>query len=138
LLLAGPCWPARALMIAPLVVSAIIAWNIGLSYWWSPYYKIGLPPTDNGDGYALNVNESGHQAMLPSEEKEPFYRSPYELFGAGQFQHVLIIGAGSGSDTAIGLQYGQARHIDAGQLDPVIPRLGRQFHPEQPVPDPRP
>ena len=53
----------------------------------------------------LNVNESGHQSMLPSDEKEPFYRAPYELFGAGQFQRALIIGAGSGSDTAIALQY---------------------------------
>lgn len=136
-LLAGPSWFDRAFMVVPLVVSAIIAWNIGLSYWWSPYYKIGLTPTDNGDGYALNVNESGHQAMLPSDEKEPFYRSPYELFGAGQFQHVLIIGAGSGSDTAIGLKYGQVGHIDAVEIDPVIARLGAQFHPEQPFSDPR-
>src|SRR5438309_79104 len=137
LLLAGPSWTDRAFMIAPLVVSAIIAWNIGLSYWWSPYYKIGLTPTDDGLGYALNVNESGHQAMLPSDQKERFYRSPYDLFGAGQFQHVLIIGAGSGSDTAIGLKYGQVGHIDAGEIDPVIARLGTQFHPEQPFSDPR-
>src|SRR5438132_365154 len=137
LLLAGPTWTDRAFMIVPLVISAIIAWNIGLSYWWSPYYKIGLTPTDNGDGYALNVNESGHQAMLPSDEKEPFYRSPYELFGTGQFQKVLIIGAGSGSDTAIGLKYGQVGHIDAVEIDPVIARLGREFHPEQPFSDPR-
>jgi SAM-dependent methyltransferase len=137
ILLAGPTWLDRAFMLVPLIVAAIIAWNIGLNYWWSPYYKIGLTPTDNGDGYALNVNESGHQAMLPSDEKEPFYRSPYELFGAGQFQHVLIIGAGSGSDTAIGLKYGQVGHIDAVEIDPVIARLGQQFHPEHPFSDPR-
>jgi Spermine/spermidine synthase domain len=137
LLLAGPKWTDRAFMLVPLGISAIIAWNIGLSYWWSPYYKIGLTPTDDGLGYALNVNESGHQAMLPSDQKEPFYRSPYDLFGAGQFQHVLIIGAGSGSDTAIGLKYGQVGHIDAVEIDPVIARLGRQFHPEQPFSDPR-
>jgi hypothetical protein len=137
LLLAGPTWLDRAFMVVPLVISAIIAWNIGYGYWWSPYYKIGLTPTDNGDGWALNVNESGHQSMLPSDEKEPFYRSPYELFGAGQFQHALIIGAGSGSDTAIGLKYGQVGHIDAVEIDPVIARLGGQFHPEQPFSDPR-
>src|SRR5205085_3049827 len=60
LLLAGPTWSDRAFMLVPLGISAIIAWNIGLSYWWSPYYKIGLTPTDDGLGYALNVNESGH------------------------------------------------------------------------------
>jgi hypothetical protein len=137
LLLIGPTWRDRAVMIAPLLVAAGIAWNIGQGYWWSPYYKIGLERTDNGHGWALNVNESGHQAMLPSDEKEPFYRSPYELFGAGVFKRVLIIGAGSGSDTAIGLKYGQVGHIDAVEIDPVIARLGREFHPEQPFSDPR-
>ncbi|HEY0581844.1 MAG TPA: spermidine synthase, partial [Chloroflexota bacterium] len=117
LLLAGPTWLDRAYMLAPLLVAGAIAWTIGLNYWWSPYYKIGLEKTDNGHGYALNVNESGHQSMLPSDEKEPFYRSPYELFGAGQFQRALIIGAGSGSDTAIGLKYGQVGHIDAVEID---------------------
>ncbi len=137
LLLAGPTWRDRAFMLAPLAISAVIAWNIGLSYWWSPYYKIGLTPSDNQHGWELNVNESGHQSMMPSDEKEPFYRSPYDLFGAGQFQHVLIIGAGSGSDSAIGLKYGQVGHIDAVEIDPVIARLGSQFHPEQPFSDPR-
>src|SRR5262252_1460117 len=77
LLLIGPTWLERAVMLVPLVVSAVIAWNIGASYWWSPYYKIGLTPSDNRHGWELNVNESGHQSMMPSDEKEPFYRSPY-------------------------------------------------------------
>jgi hypothetical protein len=136
-LLAGPTWVDRLAMVVPLIIAGAIAWNIGQGFWWSPYYKIGLTPTDNGDGWALNVNESGHQAMLPSDEKEPFYRAPYDLFGSGQFQHVLIIGAGSGSDTAIGLKYGDVGHIDAVEIDPLIARLGAQFHPEQPFSDPR-
>lgn len=137
LLLIGPTWLDRAFMIVPLVIAGAIAWNIGQGYWWSPYYKIGLTPTDNGHGWALNVNESGHQSMLPIDEKEPFYKAPYDLFGAGQFQHVLIIGAGSGSDTAVGLKYGQVAHVDAVEIDPVIARLGAQFNPEQPFSDPR-
>src|SRR5215813_3034859 len=137
LLLAGPTWLDRATMLVPLALAAAIAWNIGINYWWSPYYKIGLTPTTNGHGWELNVNESGHQAMLPSDEKEPFYRSPYDLFGAGQFKRVLIIGAGSGSDTAIGLKIGQVGHIDAVEIDPVIARLGRQNHPDHPFSDPR-
>src|ERR1700716_551036 len=136
-LLAGPTWLDRGFMLVPLAIVAVIAWNIGLSYWWSPYYKIGLTPSDNQHGWELNVNESGHQSMMPSNEKEPFYRSPYDLFGAGQFQRVLIIGAGSGSDTAIGLKFGNVGHIDAVEIDPVIARLGAQNHPEQPFSDPR-
>lgn len=137
LLLIGPTWIDRLAMVVPLVIAGAIAWNIGQGYWWSPYYKIGLTPTDNGDGWALNVNESGHQSMLPINEKEPFYKAPYDLFGTGQFQNVLIIGAGSGSDTAVGLKYGQVGHIDAVEIDPVIARLGSQFNPEQPFSDPR-
>ncbi len=137
LLLIGPTWRDRAFMIAPLAIAAVIAYSIGQGFWWSPYYKIGLTPTDDGHGYALNVNNSGHQAMLPSDEKEPFYRAPYELFGSGQFQHVLIIGAGSGSDTAIGLKYGNVGHIDAVEIDPVIAQLGAEYHPEHPFSDPR-
>ncbi len=137
LVLAGPTWLDRAFMLVPLFISAIIAWNIGLNYWWSPYYKIGLTPSDNGHGWELNVNESGHQSMMPSDEKEPFYHAPYQLFGSGQFQHVLIIGAGSGSDTAIGLKDGNVGHIDAVEIDPVIARLGAINHPEHPFSDPR-
>jgi Spermine/spermidine synthase domain len=137
LVLSGPTWQDRVAMLLPLLAAGAIAWNIGQSYWWSPYYKIGLTPSDNGHGWELNVNESGHQSMMPSNEKEPFYRSPYDVFGSGQFQHALIIGAGSGSDTAIGLNIGDVGHIDAVEIDPVIARLGRQNHPEQPFSDPR-
>jgi hypothetical protein len=137
LLLAGPKWTDRAFMVVPLLIAGVIAWNIGQSYWWSPYYKIGLTRSDNGHGWELNVNESGHQSMMPSNEKEPFYRAPYDVFGSGQFQHVLIIGAGSGSDTSIGLNIGNVGHIDAVEIDPVIARLGREYHPDQPFSDPR-
>jgi hypothetical protein len=138
LVLSGPRWVDRAFTAACLVVAAGIAWNIGFAYYWSPYYKVGLTQTTNQHGWELNVNESGHQSMLPSEEKEPFYRIPYELFGGGsRFDRVLIIGAGSGSDTAVGLKFGNVGHIDAVEIDPVIARLGRQFHPEQPFSDPR-
>lgn len=137
LLLIGPTWVDRLAMVVPLLIAGVIAWSIGQGYWWSPYYKIGLTPTDNGHGWELNVNESGHQSMMPINEKEPFYRAPYDLFGPGQFQNVLIIGAGSGSDTAVGLKYGQVGHIDAVEIDPVIARLGAEFNPEQPFSDPR-
>jgi hypothetical protein len=136
LLLSGPRWVDRLAMLLPVAAAAAIAWNIGFSYWWSPYYKIGLTPTDDGHGYSLNVNESGHQAMLPSNEKEPFYRAPYELMGKNAFKHALIIGAGSGSDTAIALQNGVG-HVDAVEIDPIIARLGAEYHPEHPFSDPR-
>jgi hypothetical protein len=136
LLLTGRRWRHALLTLGPVVAAMAIAWQIGSGYSWSPYYKIGLTPMADGIGYALNVNESGHQSMRPPELKEPFYQAPYELFGAGTFQRALIIGAGSGSDTAIALANGVGR-VDAVEIDPVIAHLGRQYHPSQPFSDPR-
>ncbi len=136
-LLAGPTWRDRGLTLAPVLAAAIIALVIGAKFWWSPYYKIALEPSDQDpSGWVLDVNDSGHQTMLPADKKEPFYRSPYDLFGQRAFQHALIIGAGSGSDTSIALKNGVG-HVDAVEIDPIIAQLGREFHPDQPFSDPR-
>src|SRR5712692_7818379 len=94
--LAGPRPSDRLMALAPLAVALVVAGTIGAPYWWSPYYKIHLTPIAGGAGYELNVNESGLVGMLPPELKEPFYRTPYELFGQDAFRQALIIGAGSG------------------------------------------
>ena len=49
---------------------------------------------------------------------------------------MLVLGAGSGTDVVAALRHG-ARHVDAVEIDPVIVRLGRQYHPDQPYSDPR-
>jgi spermine/spermidine synthase len=49
---------------------------------------------------------------------------------------VLVVGAGTGNDVAAALRHG-ARHIDAVEIDPVIARLGRKYHPEQPYESPK-
>ena len=59
----------------------------------------------------------------------PYYELPYRL--VPHPNNVLILGAGAGNDVAAALRHG-AQHIDAVELDPVILRLGRQFHPEHP------
>jgi hypothetical protein len=43
----------------------------------------------------------------------------------------LIVGAGTGNDIAAGIRSG-VKEIDAVELDPVIIRLGKEFHPEHP------
>ena len=40
------------------------------------------------------------------EYKESFYRRVYELFPGQSFENTLILGAGSGSDTAVALAHG--------------------------------
>ncbi|GAC1350840.1 MAG: hypothetical protein NVSMB27_37240 [Ktedonobacteraceae bacterium] len=103
--------------------------------YWSPYYKITLEPA-KPDGYIVDVNNFGHQAMTSWQFKEPFYQRVYQLFGNGSFHHALILGAGTGSDTAIALAYG-VNSVTAVEIDPTIQALGAQLHPDHPYSDPR-
>jgi len=50
--------------------------------------------------------------------------------------NVLIIGAGTGNDLSVALAHG-ARHIDAVEIDPGLPAIGRRLHPAHPYQDPR-
>jgi SAM-dependent methyltransferase len=102
---------------------------------WSPYYKLTLTPAIEG-GFVINVNNSGQQTAVPQQFKEPFYSRVYELFPPQSFGRTLIIGAGSGSDTAVALARGVPQ-IDAVEIDPKILDLGRRLHPDRPYDDPR-
>ena len=118
-----------------LIAAAGIALFIQRGTYWSPYYKITLTPA-TPSGYNLDVNSVGHQSMIPWRNKEPFYRRVYELFPGASFEHALILGAGSGSDTATALANG-VKSVTAVEIDPVIMKLGAKFHPDQPYSDPR-
>jgi spermidine synthase len=105
---------------------------------WSPYYRIDFDRLHR----SINVNLIAHQDMvsrrndrLPSHA----YQLPHLLrrdAGGAPFANVLIIGAGSGNDVSRALAWG-ARHVDAVEIDPVILRLGRQYHWDAPYADPR-
>lgn len=127
----------RHLAITALAVvgAAAIAFSLQRNSYWSPYYKITLTPAQPS-GYELDVNSIGHQSMIPWQSKEPFYRRVYELFPGAKFQHALILGAGTGSDTATALAHGVA-HITAVEIDPVIQKLGAELHPDRPYSDSR-
>jgi SAM-dependent methyltransferase len=100
---------------------------------WSPYYKITVG--QDGPDTVVEVNNIFHQSMAPVDQKEYFYQWPYMVFG-DTFENVLVLGAGSGTDVAAALRHG-AKHVDAVEIDPIIVRLGRQFHPDHPYSDPR-
>ncbi len=103
---------------------------------WSPYYRIDTYTGGNGQTY-INVNGIPHQALHPvNEDKEPFYDQLYKWFPDRTYANVLVVGAGSGTDTAIALSHG-AGHVDAVEIDPAIQRLGQQQHPDHPYQDPR-
>jgi hypothetical protein len=119
----------------PVLAAAAIALLLQRNSYWSPYYKITLTPAQP-IGYELDVNSIGHQSMIPWQSKEPFYRRVYELFPDVTFKHALILGAGTGSDTATALAH-DVQQITAVEIDPVIQKLGAALHPDRPYSDPR-
>ena len=108
-------------------------------HFWSPYYRVDY---DVAKSKQISVNLIGHQAMVSrQDDSNPSYAYslPY-LFardsGMPSFGDVLVIGAGSGNDVSRALAFG-ARTVDAVEIDPVIQRIGREDHPDQPFQDPR-
>jgi spermidine synthase len=102
---------------------------------WSPYYQVRFKPRY----LSIDVNNMGHQGMLPVDRAGPAYVLPHLLnrdSGNKPFEDVLIIGAGSGNDVAAALAH-QSSHVDAVEIDPVINELGRLHHPNHPYSDPR-
>ena len=132
ILSARATWMRTALL---MLGAAAIALFLQRGTYWSPYYKITLTSAQPS-GYNLDVNSIGHQSMIPWQAKEPFYRRLYELFPGASFDHALILGAGTGSDTATALANG-VKQITAVEIDPVIQKLGAKLHPDQPYSDPR-
>ena len=102
---------------------------------WSPYYQVQFKPRF----LSIDVNNLGHQGMLPIDRAGSAYLLPHLLnrdAGGKPFEDVLIIGAGSGNDVAAALSQGVG-HVDAVEIDPVIYELGRIHHPDRPYSDPR-
>src|SRR6266700_2180968 len=125
-----------AFIAVTFFVSVIITWQLGRGAYWSPYYKIVLYPTQPA-GYIVDVNNAGgHQAMIPWQNKEPFYKLVYKLFPGNTFHHALILGAGTGSDVDIALHNG-GQSITAVEIDPTILQLGVRLNPDHPYSDPR-
>jgi hypothetical protein len=132
-LLAG----SRSLLLglAPYALVLVVVGHLQRDAEWSPYYRLTVDPAGEG-GYVINVNNAGQQIAVPWQHKDPFYFRVYELFPAESFRRTLIIGAGSGSDTAVALAKGVPR-VDAVEIDPLILDLGRRLHPDRPYDDPR-
>src|SRR6266702_3855137 len=124
------------LFVAVILAATLIeVGRLQAGAYWSPYYKIILHPVPP-HGYFIDVNGTGHQYMTNWQFKEPFYKEVYRIFGSGSFHHALILGAGTGSDTAIALAHG-VDSITAVEIDPTIYQLGAQLNPDKPYSNPR-
>ncbi len=58
------------------------------------------------------------------------YSAPYDIVDFVP-NNVLIVGSGTGNDTAYAIQKG-VNKIDAVEIDPVIIDIGKKYHPQQP------
>lgn len=110
---------------------------------WSPYQRVELmhdPALPTRLRNTIWANGVGHQRIGDKEELlTGFYIMPYvdrQRQNLPPFKKVLIIGAGSGNDSSIAILAG-AEKIDAVEIDPVIARFGRTYHPMQPYSDPK-
>lgn len=133
-------------MVLVIVLSAGVAAASGDT--WSPYYRVSAYGPDlqiartDGTGDVqprfLSVNGIPHQQMWTAAEANAsrMHRQVYEWFPARTFDRVLVIGAGTGTDVALALARGAGR-VDAVEIDPELARIGREFHPEQVMSDPR-
>ena len=135
--------PASAMACVLVLVAGAAGTDL-----WSPYYRISEYDT-NGNAVSaaapstsipryLFVNGIPHQQMdtATAAEANDLQGQIYRWLPNRTFARVLIIGAGSGTDTALALRRG-SEHIDAVEIDPLIARIGRQFHPDRPYDDPR-
>ncbi len=103
---------------------------------WSPYYRISRDRVEGATH--LSVNGIPHQVMRSTKDphREPWYDQVDRWFPDRRFDSVLIVGAGSGTDTSFALANG-AGSVDAVDIDPVIQRVGVEEHPDRPYSDPR-
>jgi SAM-dependent methyltransferase len=135
--------PASAMVGVLLLVAGASGTDL-----WSPYYRVtgaddtghvvSLHRGTNGPPRHLYVSGIPHQSMDAAAlaETNLLQGQVYRWLPERTFERVLIIGAGSGTDTALALRKG-SEHIDAVEIDPVIAQIGRDFHPDRPYDDPR-
>src|SRR5215470_2493232 len=122
-----------------IIITLLLLESVVPQHRWSPYNKLSYIQT-TGKYPALNVsaNNIPYQAArgLPAlHAQKPFYFYPYRHVTRASLNNVLIIGSGTGNDAAVALSEG-AKHVDAVEIDPVLPKIGR-VHPDHPYQNPR-
>jgi spermidine synthase len=137
------------LRIRSVFLTAIVAFAALVSDgYYSPYYKIHLAQYFEAGGdkpthYSVFVDKLRIQDAIDFDQDlektaiaawVPYYMLPYKLRPAPS--RVLVLGGGSGNDTAIALKAG-AKHVTTVEVDPVLVDFGHVLHPQRPYADPR-
>lgn len=130
----------QIISILTLIILVVIVFFSSKDAIWSPYYKITVSESRSPIGplYAVNVNNISHQIISKQEFRDPFYYTPYEEFENANYRNILIIGAGTGVDTAIALAANpKVESIDAVEIDPKIYEIGKEKNPDHPFDNPK-
>jgi spermidine synthase len=102
---------------------------------WSSYYRLSLYP--GPDGFVeLSVNGIPYQNMIKADLAPAYFSEVYRSYPNKTFRNALIIGAGTGNDTAAALR-GGVQSIDSVDIDSAILNIGVAQHPDRPYDDPR-
>ena len=143
-------WLARgnrrrlSLQAVASVVALIVIQQAERADIYSPYYALRMRADPTGGGFVLLANGAYHQRALPMARSDPPVQSEYPIREGydwaydrlpGGARDALVIGAGSGNDVAVLLDYG-VTDIDAVEIDAEILELGRRFHPDRPYDSP--
>jgi hypothetical protein len=127
---------------------------------WSPYNRLDLSTVEIGQGteklqlgYLLTVQHTFYQSavdlsnsfiekvrntspdlLAQVKELADGYNLPFTLAPAGS--NVLVVGSGMGNDVAAAVR-AHMGDITAVEIDPVILKMGQEYHPEKPYSNPR-
>ena len=131
-------------LVLVLGIVGIVQWS-EKAYVYSPYYALSVsegrdPDTKRLLTQGISTNGSLHQIMLGLEEQPSpttdiaevrrGFNWPFQYLEKAP-SRALVLGAGTGNDLSILLQQG-VESIDAVEIDPVIQRIGKERHPDQP------
>ena len=143
----------RSLVVTLLAVALAVGvlvqpGSVGGRDYYSPYQILTLSSEKQANGTEVPIiatSNTYYQRILDLRPEmvarypeggawESYYALPYQF--VPNLQAVLVVGSGTGNDVTAALRHG-ARTVDAVEIDPLILRLGRELHPEQPYHSPR-
>src|SRR6266849_1599660 len=147
-------WPRWATLIAFVAAAILMLFQDTdrARVYWSPYQKLAVRPNlldGKVVGYSLETKGSWYQNVL--NLSPDFIKAHPEVIGglppdlnaynlpyrfAPRPANVLVLGSGMGNDVAAALRNGSGA-ITAVEIDPLIVKLGRALHPENPYGSPR-
>ncbi len=127
-------------LLTVILISATNKADLKNQEFYSPYQNISVEH-NSSLGMPLTIKSSHIWFQTPLDLSNKFYQEKnVEWFNFYNFpfqisekkpEKIMIVGSGSGNDVAAALR-NKIKEIDAVEIDPVIGKLGMQFHPEQP------